>query len=308
VNVVVVATPHKYLAEVSQAALQAGKIVFCEKPGARRAVEMEPVLDALGPSWRSTGTVPATRMVIGFTLRHHPAISRARRLVAEGVIGEPMFIRAHYGHGGRPGYNYEWRGNVDLSGGGELVDQGVHLIDLGRWFLGEFTSVSGVVGTFFWGKDAELERQLDDNAFLLLQTATARVASLHASWTQWKNAFLFEIFGKEGSLHISGLGRHYGVEKLVIHRRHSDGGTPSSEEMVLGDAERVVEEVWAREWDGFVGSVLGDAELTDMENRCNCATAIDAWHALRVVDAAYANRHDIEKTLAPNLATAVTRA
>ena len=54
-----------------------------------------------------------------------------------------MFLRGRYGHGGRKGYDREWRANPALSGGGELIDQGVHLIDLAGWFLGDFTTHDG---------------------------------------------------------------------------------------------------------------------------------------------------------------------
>jgi predicted dehydrogenase len=190
------------LAAISTAALQAGKHVFCEKPGARTAAEVETVLRVLHGAWPpveavnvpSIGKHAARQFVMGFTLRHHPAIARARELMAGGEIGRPMYVLGRYGHGGRPGYGQEWRAQRDLAGGGELLDPGVHLIDLSRWFLGEFVQVTGLVDTYFWRRDPPAEGDpLEDNAFLLLRSADGYVGSLQASWTQWKNHFGFEV-------------------------------------------------------------------------------------------------------------------
>src|SRR5581483_19063 len=110
-----------------------------------------------------------------------PALQKAHELFAQGVLGEMMFVRGRYGHGGRIGYDQEWRANPAMSGGGELIDQGVHLIDLSRWFLGEFTHVEGAAHTYFW------KMPVDDNAFLTLTTAASKTAFLHVSCTEWKN-------------------------------------------------------------------------------------------------------------------------
>ncbi len=112
VDVIVVATPHKYLAPITTAALNAGKYVFCEKPGARNATEAEIVLRAAYANTPTRELEPAvpmapqnnTRLFVGFTLRHYPAVARSRDLIAAGVIGEPMYVRGRYGHGGRPDY------------------------------------------------------------------------------------------------------------------------------------------------------------------------------------------------------------
>ena len=99
-----------------------------------------------------------------------------------------MFIRARYGHGGRLGYDREWRANPELSGGGELIDQGVHLVDLAYWFLGEFTKIEGHAATYFW------DMPVDDNAFISLRTASGQTAWLHVSCTEWKNFFIRNLW------------------------------------------------------------------------------------------------------------------
>jgi predicted dehydrogenase len=135
IEIVIVATTHDMLAPIAAEAAGAGKHVLIEKPGARRASE----LDAVAEAARRTGAL----VRVGFNHRYHRAIQKARAIFDSGAIGPLLFIRGRYGHGGRPGYEREWRADAALSGGGELLDQGVHLIDLARWFLGDFTRVAG---------------------------------------------------------------------------------------------------------------------------------------------------------------------
>jgi predicted dehydrogenase len=137
-------------------------------------------------------------------------------------MGDLMFIRARYGHGGRVGYDQEWRANPKLSGGGELIDQGIHLIDLAGWFLGGFKNVDGHATTYFW------KMPVDDNAFLSLRTAKGQTAWLHVSCTEWKNLFSFEIYGRHTKLHIEGLGGSYGVEKLYHYQMKPEMGPPDT--------------------------------------------------------------------------------
>jgi predicted dehydrogenase len=119
-------------------------------------------------------------------------------------------------------YDKEWRADPKLSGGGELIDQGIHLIDLAGWFLGGFTKVDGHAATYFW------KMPVDDNAFLSLQTAKGQTAWLHVSCTEWKNLFSFEIYGRHTKLHIEGLGGSYGVEKLYHHQMKPEMGPPDT--------------------------------------------------------------------------------
>src|SRR5262249_54851436 len=152
------------------------------------------------------------RVRVGFNHRYHPALRKARELVDSGVLGPLMFIRARYGHGGRLGYEREWRANPAISGGGELIDQGVHLIDLAPLFLGEFSAVQGIATNYFW------RMPVDDNAFMTLRGPTGQVAFLHVSCTEWKNMFSMELYGRNGKLAIDGLGGSYGVERLMWYR------------------------------------------------------------------------------------------
>jgi predicted dehydrogenase len=210
VDVVIVSTINKPLVPISVNALQSGKHVLCEKPPGRNLEETKQLCEMVS---RSKG-----RLKVGFNHRHHPAISKAKELIDCGKIGPLYYLRCFYGHGGRPGYDKEWRADRELSGGGELLDQGIHVIDLFRWFLGDFEEAFGYTNTYFWDMDVE------DNAFAFFKTGKGQVALMHTSWTQWKNRFTFEMFGESGYLIVDGLGGSYGTETLRIGKRKLDNG------------------------------------------------------------------------------------
>lgn len=266
-DLAIVATPHDALASVTLAAVERGIHVLVEKPAARRTEELRPVMEAAA----RTGAL----VRVGFNHRYHPALLKARELVDSGALGELMFLRARYGHGGRPGYDREWRARPEISGGGELIDQGVHLIDLSRWFLGDFTEVHGFAHTYFW------DMPVEDNAFLTLKTAARRVAFLHASCTEWKNLFSFELYGRTGKLDISGLGGSYGVERIAFYRMLPEMGPPETTiwEFPRGDAS------WALETAAFLEDIrLGRPPSPGLS---------DAMAALDVVAAVYSQScHD----------------
>ena len=260
-DLVVIATPHDQLAPITLAAVRAGKHVLVEKPAARSAAELAPVVteaDKLG-----------ALVHVGFNHRYHRAFRKARELVDSGVLGPLMFVRARYGHGGRVGYEQEWRFDAKVSGGGELIDQGMHLIDLARWFLGDFTKVAGTARTYYW------DTPCDDNAFLHLETAQRQVAWLHASATEWKNTFSMEIYGKDGKLHVEGLGGSYGTEKLTWYRMLPAMGPPETTawEYPMGD------DSWAIE--------MADVVQAIRERRQPAVGLRDALAALEVVAHVY---------------------
>lgn len=261
VDIVVIATTHESLAEITMAAISAGKHVLVEKPAARSAGELKPVLAAAKKS--------KSLVRVGFNHRYHLALRKAREIFEHGELGELMFLRARYGHGGRIGYDKEWRATPALSGGGELIDQGVHLIDLARWFLGDFVETQGFAHTYFW------DMPVDDNAFLLLKTDKQQVAFLHASCTEWKNVFSLEIYGKNGKLHIDGLGGSYGVERLAYYKMLPQMGPPETTiwEYPMADNS------WSVEFAEF----LEDIQL----GRQPAANLNDAYAALAIVEKVY---------------------
>lgn len=260
IDAVIVATPHKFLPIYTHAALTAGKQVLCEKPMGRNPHEIQKMVE--------TALKKNVFLMGGFNHRYHPAIRKAHELVTAGAVGNIIFLRCRYGHGGRPGYEREWRGNEDLAGGGELLDQGIHALDLFRWFAGEFVEVFGWTSTCVWNISP-----LEDNAMALLKSADGVQASLHASWTQWKNLFSFEIFGREGYVTIHGLGGSYGVEQLTVGRRKPEGGPPEIEQVEYPGPDSS----WTLEWAEFVRAIR--------EGRCGGGE--NGLAAMRLVEAIY---------------------
>jgi predicted dehydrogenase len=237
VDAVIVATTNQWLAPVSLAAVQSGKHVLVEKPGARHSAELEPLIAAA-----STAKVCVQ---VGFNHRYHSGFQKAREIVDSGELGPLMYIRGRYGHGGRLGYEREWRASPEISGGGELLDQGVHLIDLAAWFLGSFQRTEGFAHTYFWNMPVE------DNGFMLLRTAQDQVALLHASCTEWKNLFSFEIYGRDAKLHIEGLGGSYGVERLYFYKMLPEMGPPETTIWEYPGEDHS----WSREFATFLGFI-----------------------------------------------------
>jgi predicted dehydrogenase len=261
VNVVFVATTHDMLPRIAETAAANGKHTLIEKPGARCAAELDAVKSA---SERSGALVR-----VGFNHRYHRAFRKAREIFDSGALGEMMFIRGRYGHGGRHGYDKEWRADPSISGGGEGIDQGMHLIDLSRWFLGEFTTVDGYAATYYWNMP------VDDNSFYLLRTERNQAAFLHASCTEWKNLFTFEIYGKSAKLEISGLGGSYGVERLSYYKMLPEMGPPETTIFEYPMAD----DSWDREWSDFAVDIsTGRPPRPGIE---------DAQAALRIVEEVY---------------------
>jgi predicted dehydrogenase len=262
VDAVIVATTHDQLAPIATAAARAGKHVLIEKPGALRASD----LDELSSADARGGVV----VRVGFNHRYHRAMQKVRELVDAGAIGRPQYARGRYGHGGRIGYDREWRADPELSGGGEAIDQGIHLIDLSRWYLGEFTSVYGATETYFW------DMPVEDNVFMLLRGEGGTVAHLHASWTEWKNLFSFELTGRLGKLEIAGLGGSYGIEQLTYYRMLPEMGPPETTTWQYPMAD----DSWKRETESW---------LSDITTGKSSGSGVhDAQEALRIIERIYA--------------------
>lgn len=261
INVVVVCTPPHLHAVMSIEAMKRGKHVLCEKPLTRTVAEAEEMLRVA----RETKVV----LKCGFNHRHHPGIMKAKEWFDSGIIGELNFIRCRYGICGRPGYEKEWRANPEIVSGGQLMEQGIHAVDLSRWFLGEFAEATGFVSTRFW-KTAPLE----DNGFALFRTEKGQIASIHSSLTQWTNLFSFELFGQDGYITVEGLGGGYGTEKAVLSKRALLG--PFREEIT---EFRGGDRSWYEEWKEFVSAIT--------EEREPLGNGYDGLEALKLVNAVY---------------------
>lgn len=261
VDIVLVLTYPDSHADITIAALEAGADVLCEKPLARTIKEAKAMVKVAGQ----------TRRILqgGFNHRHHPAIFEAHKQFNKGVIGEAVFGRGRYGIAGREGLEKEWRSDPNVVSGGQLMEQGIHLVDLFCWFLSDITHVSGMVSTTHWPI-----APLEDNGLALLKTKSGVLVSLHSSLTQWINLFHFELYGSKGSISVEGLGGSYGVEKLIISKYDPQGAfSYQTTEYRSGDKS------WQAEWNEFMNAVrtrrqpLGNGE--------------DGLKAMSVVEAIY---------------------
>jgi len=261
IDLVIVAVINKFILPITLFAFQKKLHVLAEKPLGRNKAEAESMVSAA----KLNGKILKT----GFNHRFHPAIWKAKKLLDNNEIGSLLFIRGRYGHGSRPGMEKEWRSSKDLCGGGELLDQGVHLIDLSRWFAGEINNAFGKAKTKFWPIEVE------DNAFILLDSLNGIDIQLQVSWTNWKNIFSFEVFGSEGYLKIEGLGGSYGPETLEFGKRKKEGGKPD-----VKCFEFPPEDIsWRQEWKEFKSAIR--------ESREPIGNGIDGLRANAVIEAVY---------------------
>jgi predicted dehydrogenase len=237
VDAVVVSALNSSLAPIARKAIVAGKHTLVEKPAGISVAQIDELIELSHEH--------GVQVRVGYNHRFHPGLLKARELIDAGAIGPLMFLRGRYGHGGRLGYDREWRADPRLSGGGELIDQGVHLIDLAHWFLGEFSRVEGHVETYYW------DMPVDDNAFLSLRTATGQTAWLHVSCSEWKNLFSLEIYGRDGKLQIDGLGGSYGLERLTFYKMLPKMGPPETTTMDFPDGDKS----WSLEMQAFLEDI-----------------------------------------------------
>jgi len=262
VDAVVVATTHDWLSPISVDALMHGKHVLVEKPAGRNPAEVKAVADAA----RKGGKV----VCVGFNHRFHPAILAARKICESKKYGRLLYMRARYGHGGRPGYGKEWRFIPEISGGGQLIDQGSHLIDLSMFFSGERLLLAhSMLKNYFWHAPAE------DTGLLVLEGKDGMSATLFTSCVQWKNLFSFEIYFERAQVNVDGLGRSYGTETLTVYKMKPEMGPPEAEVQKFEGGD----ESFKAETADFIGKMNGNPGL--------CATAEDALASISIIDAAY---------------------
>lgn len=261
INVVIVATNHRGLAEIAERAVARGKHVLVEKPGGISAA----ALSRVGQLARENKVV----VHVGFNHRFHPSMLKTHEIIRSGKYGEMMWVRGRYGHGGRVGYDKEWRADRTLSGGGELLDQGSHLIDLTRFFFGASTLSYSKLTTSFW------DMEVEDNAFLALEPLSGGVAWLHASWTEWKNLFSLEITLRNAKIDISGLGGSYGMESLTLYEMQPEMGPPPSQTFSW-DASDIS---WKLELEDLISAIDGADHVG--------ATLEDAVATLEIIGKAY---------------------
>jgi len=262
VDAIIISTTNNYLSPIAQLAISHGKHVLIEKPGSRDLNDF----NKISLAWKNNPVV----VMFGYNHRYHPSVIMAKEIIDSNEYGRVLFLRARYGHGARIGYEKEWRFKPNISGGGELLDQGSHLIDLTNHFVGPMTKVQGITKNLFW------PAKLEDSAFFMLSNDRNQVAHLSSTCVEWKNIFIFEIMLEKAKLQINGLGRSYGPEILTIYKMKPEMGPPEMEEYDLTEKEDLS---WKRESEEFFRRIK-EKDFSDKSLE-------DSKYVLTIIDTIY---------------------
>ena len=271
-DIVFVCTPNRYIPDIAVYALQQRCHVFCEKPPGRHLKDIQRIQNA-------ERAHPGLKVMFGFNHRHHPAVIEAKSIVDAERMGRIMWMRGVYGKSGGPGQDFEksWRNDPEMSGGGILLDQGIHMLDLFNFFCGDFQEVQGMMSTAFWNIPVE------DNAFVFLRNRKGQMAQLHSSATLWKHVFRLEIGLEGGYLVAQGLlskTGSYGREHLIIGRRPNSHepsalGNPREEAVYFDD-----DLSWEFQVRELIHCIQNDLTVTDSSTE-------DALRVMEIVDTVY---------------------
>jgi predicted dehydrogenase len=269
-DLVFACTPNNLIPEIAVNALNRGLHVFCEKPPGRNLADIKTIHAAEVAN-------QGCKLLFGFNHRHHPGITDCKAIIDSGALGKVLTLRGVYGKGGGYDYHTSWRNNPEVGGGGILLDQGIHMLDLFRLFVGDFDEVIGMRGI------TAFDVPVEDNAFVLLRTPSGQMAQLHSSATSWKHTFRLEIGCEKGYAVISGLlskTGSYGRETLVIGRRPAQGeraavGNPR-EETTYYDSDP--------SWDIEVAHLV---ECIREDKSVEKGTSQDALRVMEIIDRIY---------------------
>lgn len=270
VEAVFICTPTYLNKPLTIRALEASKHVFCEKPPAFNAREVEEVIAA---EQRTGGK----RLMYGFNHRHHDSVKKAKELIDSGIYGRVLWMRGRYGKSVDQGFFSNWRTQKELAGGGILIDQGIHMLDLFLMMAGDFDEALAYVSNLYWKLDVE------DNVFAIFRNRDGVVASLHSTMTQWRHLFAFEIFLEQGYIVINGLlttSGTYGAEELTIakNRTTAPAATWSDEERI----QYTVNNSWFYEIEHFFDAI-------EQNKPVQVGTSQDALKLMRLIDKIYQN-------------------
>jgi predicted dehydrogenase len=253
IDCVVVSVPNKFHRDICIAALEAGKHVFCEKPLARNPVEAQEMVEAAQRSH--------CFLKVGSNLRYFPSILKAKELLDANQLGEVLFARGWIGHSGwQVG---TWYTNTEMVGGGTLLDNGCHLLDLYRWFLGEVKSCVGFTTTSLWPITP-----LEENAMALFRFSNNRIAFLQSSWTEWAGYMYLEIYGTQGILRIDNRG-----QSCVTTLSNREGQNK------VFDYSQETPKSYVLEFDDYVNAII--------DNRQPLPSGLDGLRAVQMAHAVY---------------------
>lgn len=263
-DVLIVCLTNEIATEVTIAGLEKGLHVFCEKPPGRDVSDIEKVIDV-------ASKYPDLKLMYGFNHRYHESVQDALKLIRSGELGRIINMRGVYGKSKLITFNQpDWRTKREIAGGGVLLDQGIHMVDLMRLFAGEFTEVQSYISNSHWGYDVE------DNAYALMRTADGIVAMMNSSATQWRHRFHLDINLDKGSIILGGIlsgSKSYGAETLTVVKADldSDNGDPR-EQMTRYNRDPS----WNEEITAFANAIVDGTTLIS-------GTAEDALNTMKMV-------------------------
>jgi len=268
IDIVFVCTPNRCSSEICIKSMKKGKHVFCEKPPGRNIEDIKRIKAAENNK---------AKLMFGFNHRFHPAVIKAKLIIDSNRLGAIIGMRGIYGKSGGQNFHKSWRNDKTISGGGILLDQGVHMLDLFCHFCGGFDYVKCFTSNSFWKFDIE------DNAYVILQNKKRQTAFLHSSATLWKHVFQLVITLEHGYLVIEGLlskTGSYGREKLIVGKRQFENeasaiGNPA-EEITYFDRDLS----WDLEVEEFVKCIYNDLPITTSSSQ-------DALKVMEIIDKAY---------------------
>lgn len=263
-DAVVVCLTNDIAAEVTIAGLEAGLHVFCEKPPGRNVEDIQRVI-------AHERHHPNLKLMYGFNHRYHESVQDALQILRSGELGKVINMRGVYGKAKLITFNQPaWRTNREVAGGGVLLDQGIHMVDLMRLFGGDFTEVHSFISNSHWGYDVE------DNAYALMKTADGVVGMLNSSATQWRHRFNLDINLAKGSLILGGIlsgTKSYGAETLTVVRADPDNDRGDPKEQITRYNR---DPSWDDEIAAFADSILNE---TLVQN----GTSEDALRTMQLV-------------------------
>ena len=263
-DVLIVCLTNEIAPKVTIAGLECGLHVFCEKPPGR---DVEDILSVIEYEEK----YPELKLMYGFNHRYHDSVVEALRIVKSNELGEVINLRGVYGKSQLITFNQpDWRTKREIAGGGVLLDQGIHMVDLMRLFAGEFEEVHSFIANNHWNYDVE------DNAYALMKTKKGAVAMLNSSATQWRHRFYLEINLEKGSLVLGGIlsgSKSYGAETLTVINAdpNNDNGDPM-EQLTRYNKDPS----WYAEIDEFANCIVSDRQITN-------GTSDDALQTMKLV-------------------------
>jgi 1,5-anhydro-D-fructose reductase (1,5-anhydro-D-mannitol-forming) len=269
VNAIIISTPNFLNKELTIKALLAGKHVFCEKPPAFTAKDMQDIRNIEAGS-------PHLKLMYGFNHRHHDSVIKMKEKIISGEYGQVLWMRGRYGKSVNEDYYNNWRAKKNLAGGGILLDQGIHMLDLFLHLSGDFDRVKAELSNSFW------KLEVEDNAFVLLKnTITGVNASLHSTMTQWRHLFSLEVFLEKGYMVLNGLvtsSKSYGAEILTLAKNKSSVPAVSWE-----DEEKIEynkDNSWRYEIEHFFNAIRNDSKI-------EVGNSNDALRLMSIIDKIY---------------------